>query len=320
MGLIYDHNGELTGYISSYEEKCFAASIPNEEYYKLWCDKIEQQHLETASTVTGVINDVQNYNGIKFDTSLVGKLELKDEFTLKPEDRRIVDMAVVGLTIDYITRLTLNKNSDTRSVFHTAIDGVHKFCDTYYPCDMEARAKLMSRLSNYLNIIEDIEAFSIECAYNLARFDVCHRNMPKDFNPNEVMLPADMLINMKIMINRAVKFIDSIGPVIGYGVGLSSNDRFDVKYAEVDYITKDCLIDLKVLSSKKIDTRHIAQLLAYYILGSETRRAEFKHITKIMIYNPRYNTAHILKLEDVSEELMQSVKDNILNYKKNKKA
>lgn len=316
MGIIYDCEGNIMGYVSSYEEKCFNAAITDEEYHSTWADSLGNPFGNSASTVTGVLNGVYTYNGISLDTSLVNKLEIKDNEVLKEEDRENVDMRILGLTVDYMTRLALAKDNRNEIIFHTAIDGLHKYCDIYYKRDNLARERMMNRLSDYMRNIKDVEAFSVECAYNLARFDACHRNMPMNFDPSAVMLPLDVIRNMKVMINRTIKFIDTIGPVIGCGVGLSSNGKFDVDYAEVDYITDSCLIDLKVLSSKKLEFKHILQLLAYYILGKETYRKEFKHINKIMVFNPRYNTAHILKLSDVSEELIQSVKDNILNYKK----
>lgn len=318
MGYLYDSEGSLCGYKSDYDDKVAIANITDAEVAELWGDTISNPYGSEGTTVTGIINGIYNYNGVKIDTSLINVLEIKDNSVLKSEDRTNVDMMVVGLTIDYMTRYILNKHLGTASVFHTAIDGLHKFCDAKYKYDKEAREKMLSRLSDYVRNIKDIEAFSIESAYNLSRFSVCHRNMPSYFDPTEIMLPFDVINNMKIMTNRTVKFINAIGPVIGCGVGLSGNGKFDVDYAEIDYITDSCLIDLKVLSSKKLEFKHILQLLAYYILGKETYRREFKNINKLMVYNPRYNIAHILKIRDISEELIQSVKDNILNFKKAK--
>lgn len=318
MGIVYNDCGEIMGYVASYDDLCFTASIPDGEYYETWGDRLAAPLGSSESTVTGVINGIYSYNGINFDVSMVNLLEIKDNEKLVQEDRFGVDMRIVGLTIDYMTRLNIQKGISNTRVFHTSIDGLHKYCDAYLRQDAKARSDMLNKLSDYLKNIKDIEAYSIESAYNLSKFDACHRNMPTTFDASDVMLPLDMIKNMKVMINRTVSFIDTIGPVIGCGVGISSNGMFDVDYAEIDYITSDCLIDLKVLSSKKIEFKHILQLLSYYIMGKETRRREFKNITKIMVYNPRYNTAHILKIDDVSPELMASVKDNILNYKKSK--
>ena len=82
MGIVYNDCGEIMGYVASYDDLCFTASIPDEEYYETWGDRLGAPLGSSESTVTGVINGIYSYNGINFDVSMVNLLEIKDNETV----------------------------------------------------------------------------------------------------------------------------------------------------------------------------------------------------------------------------------------------
>lgn len=63
-----------------------------------------------------------------------------------------------------------------------------------------------------------------------------------------------------------------------------------------DFLTDDTLWDFKV-SRAKPTNKHTLQLLMYWIMGQHSGQYIFKDITKLGIYNPRFNAAYLIEVK-----------------------
>lgn len=130
-----------------------------------------------------------------------------------------------------------------------------------------------------------------------------------DTNPN-----AETIENIRIYIQRSLKFWDLYGPIKAEGITFEKKGYTKiVSTGDADYLTNDTLWDIKVLKSS-IQSKHTLQLLMYYIMGKHSEKSEFNDITKIGIYNPRLNEAYILKVSEIPEEIIKMVEKDVICY------
>ena len=105
-----------------------------------------------------------------------------------------------------------------------------------------------------------------------------------DINPD-----AETIQNIKIMVQRSVKFWEDYGPIVKDGFTFEPNGYTEtVNSGDGDYLTADTLWDFKVSKSKPTN-KHTLQLLMYWIMGQHSGQKIYKSIQNLGIFNPRLN-------------------------------
>lgn len=113
--------------------------------------------------------------------------------------------------------------------------------------------------------------------------------------------------NIKILVQRSLKFWEDYGPIVKDGFTFEPNGYTEtVNSGDGDYLTADTIGDFKVSKSKPTN-RHTLQLLMYWIMGQHSGQALFKNIHKLGIVNPRLNEVYSLSTNTISKNIISEV-------------
>ena len=134
------------------------------------------------------------------------------------------------------------------------------------------------------------------------------------FKPvSEITPDTNTITNIITMIKRTLSFWEQYGPIIKDGFTFEGGYTSIISAGDGDYLTKDTLWDLKVLK-EEIKPKYTLQLLIYLIMGQHSVHKEFKNITQLGIYNPRLNKVYIIKLDAISQSIIDTVSRDVIGY------
>ena len=120
--------------------------------------------------------------------------------------------------------------------------------------------------------------------------------------------------NIKILVQRSLKFWEDYGPIVKDGFTFEPNGYTEiVNSGDGDYLTADTIWDFKVSKSKPTN-KHTLQLLMYWIMGQHSGQAIFKNIQKLGIFNPRLNEVYLLSTNVISKDIISEVENDIICY------
>lgn len=210
-----------------------------------------------------------------------------------------IQASLVGLAVDYLTRFM--NGTKVEDSFRISLTG----------------AEIINQLStanNLLNTIKGLDDNSIISACKLVGYDVCHRAGVMGYRPVEEILPDKSTIeNIKIMVERSLSFIEQFGPIISDGFTFEGGYTNTINTGDGDFLTTETLWDFKV-SKNKPTKDHTLQLLIYSIMGKKSIHKEFESIKKLGIYNPRLNTVYTLDVEQINNDLIETISSEVIGY------
>lgn len=175
----------------------------------------------------------------------------------------------------------------------------------------------MKKASKLLDGIKAIDEKAITNACKLVTYDVWFRNpmgaiMAK--GADEINPDTETIQNIKIMVQRSVKFWENYGPIVKDGFTFEPNGYTEtVNSEDGDYLTTDTLWDFKVSKSKPTN-KHTLQLLMYWIMGQHSGQEIYKSIQNLGIFNPRLNEVYLLNVNTISKEIITEVEKDIICY------
>ncbi len=259
------------------------------------------------SSVTQRIKQIKQPRGGYIKPSQFKTYEYDDGFTLNESEN--VHPSIVGMTVDYLTRFIMG--ADKKDAFKISCFGAEiaekKFMQ-YGTIDDSV--KLLSK-------IKGLDRMSIINACKMVSYDVWYRNPFNAFTAkgaNEINADSVTVQNIKIMVERSMTFWNEYGPIVRDGFDFKPDGyTATVNAGDGDYLTEDTLWDFKVSKSKPTN-KHTLQLLMYWIMGQHSGQGIYKCITKFGIFNPRLNTVYLLKVDDISPEIIEEVEKNVICY------
>lgn len=252
------------------------------------------------SSVTNRIKEIKQPRGGYLNPREFKEIEIKDERNLNNEEN--VHASIVGMTVDYLSRLNMNNTKE----------------DAFKISLMGARImQQVDKANKLLDRIKGLDEHSIISACKLVGYDVCFRAGTSFYKPIEDINPDKKTIeNIRIMVNRTATFIKEYGPVIEEGMTFIGGYTETITSGDADFMTEDTLWDFKV-SNDKPKSAHTLQLLVYYLLGMHSNKEKYSKIKKLGIYNPRLNKVFIIEIDKISKEIIKTVEDEVIVYKKN---
>lgn len=277
------------------------------------------------SSVTGRIKRIKQPRGGYISPSMFDVITFDDGEALNCDEN--IHGLIVGMVVDYLTRLSMGTNRI--EAFAISLQGA-AFAEK---CGFENAKEVAI---NLISKIRGIDEESIVNACKLVSFDVWRRSPINaisakkycDINPDK-----NTIHNIEIMVNRCIAFIKKYGPVVKDGFTFEPVNEDINKYKEMiltdkgtyggytatvgkgdgDILTKDTIWDLKVLK-KKPNSNNTLQLLMYWIMGKHSEQPCFKEVTKVGMFNPRYNTAYLLEISKISVEIIEIVERDVICY------
>lgn len=231
---------------------------------------------------------VKNFEVEKYD----------DEFKVNELDKS--QTSIQGMVVDYLTRFMIN-NSKEKS-FEISLKG----------------AKLVNQQDKAYELLEQIKGlddYSIIAACKIVGYDVAYRRGPFFFNTvDNINADKNLIENIKVLVNRSIKFINKKGPVVLDGFTFEGGLNNIISSGDGDYLTNDTLWDFKV-SKYKPKPEHTLQILIYYILGIHSINNQFKSIKKLGIYNPILNESYVILLDKIDNQIFYDVSKDVIGYK-----
>lgn len=205
----------------------------------------------------------------------------------------------MGMIVDYLTRWQYGDKID--DAFQISIFG-------------GIRSGKLTECMGYVNGIVDMSDDSILNACKAVTFDSYTRTgMPPTIMPEDISIDHNTCENVRIMVERGVRFLKEYGPIIESGFRFPGGYTNTVDSGDGDFITKDTLWDFKV--SKNPPTKdHTLQLAMYYIMGKHSINDVFDDISKIGIYNPRLDRMYTLDMDEVDSSVIGSIEKDVIGY------
>lgn len=247
-------------------------------------------------SVTGRIQAIKQPKGGYIPASSFIVNQYDDGKKLNPEEN--IHGSLVGLAVDYLTRYRLTKN--LVESFRISLMGA-KILD-----------KFVGNVYEYaLSLLEKVSAGDTSSAVKLTAFDAVYRAMIINISlpfPNEATIE-----NIDIMVQRGVNFLERKDSLVKSGFTFEGGYTDTITSGDGDYLTKDSLIDFKVLRGK-INSKQTLQLLIYYLMGLHSIHSEFKGIKYLSIFNPRKNIEYCFPIEKISESVINEVSTKVIGY------
>ena len=248
-------------------------------------------------SVTKRIEQIKQPRGGYIPTKSFSSKELISSNELKPSEN--IPPNLIGLTVDYLTRLMLNLGAGAKEAFKISLMGAN-------------RANKLMIAKILADQIYDLDNQSITAAINLVKYDSVLRS---GFIPEDTMLVPneDTLFNVKEMVTRSLNFFDEYGPMTLDSFTFPGGYTDQITSGDGDFLTADTLWDFKVLKAN-IKPQHTLQLLVYYLMGINSIHDEFQSLNKLGIFNPRLNTVYLLEIETIPKEVTTAVNKEVIGY------
>ena len=255
------------------------------------------------SSVTGRIKQIKQPYGGYISPSRFEETCLNDGLTLNAEEN--IHASLIGMAVDYMSRKYAGEGDD--DAFNISFAGAEM-------ADILGKKDSMLIAWNLYMGIRGLDDDSIINACKLVTFDVWYRNtmaaMMTNTTYKDVMPNKATIENIRILINRSLKFFETYGDPVCSGftfAPVKGGDRAREKWVKSgkgnyggytvtvdtgdgDFLTEDTLWDFKVSKSKPTSSNTL-QLLMYWIMGQHSGQEIFKNITKLGIFNITWSCA-----------------------------
>ena len=248
-------------------------------------------------SVTKRIEQIKQPRGGYIPIKSFSSMELTPSNELKPSEN--IPPQLIGLTVDYLTRLLLNPSAGAKEAFKISLMGAN-------------RANKLMLAKMLVDQIHDLDDQSIAAAINLVKYDSVLRS---GFIPEDTILvpDEDTLYNVKEMVTRSLNFFDEYGPMTLDSFTFPGGYTDKITSGDGDFLTADTLWDFKVLKTN-IKPQHTLQLLTYYLMGLHAGISEFNSIKSLGIFNPRQNLVYQLQIESIPQKIITAVSQDVIGY------
>jgi len=251
---------------------------------------------------------VQRIKSLKYPKGgLIGIRKFTEEFI--NDDKTFLDhnignvrSGLMGNTIECLAKT--EQGIDIEKAFLNSYKGAYRLSREE---DAFEKLKIMenstNRSSEYLN-----------AAFNLGRYIPVYRGLFfYDKEAPDLEVDNESIKHINIMLDRCKKFFDHYGEIVLDGFSFDGAYTNKIGIGEGDFTTHDTLWDMKV-SSRKFNPTEALQILVYYIMGKEAKLKGFENIEYLGIFNPRLNKVWRVKIEDLSDQLIEDVSKIVIGY------
>lgn len=251
------------------------------------------------ASVTQRIKQITQPYGGYLPAKLFDKTYLQDDYVLYEEEN--IAASLIGLAVDYLTRFKLGETA--KKAFSISLNGA-------------LLINMYDKALSLVNKINGLDDISIISACKLCGFDVCFRQSLNAYTPIEEIEPDKKTIyNIKVMVERSLKFFSEYGPVICSEPVFDGGYTSTVHSGDGDFVTIDTLWDFKV-SKNHITSKHTLQILMYYIMGQHSIYKYFNNIKYLGFYNPRLNIVYLYPVNNISPEIINIIEKEVICYDK----
>lgn len=229
------------------------------------------------------------------------KKEVFDDGKILNEEENIAP-GLVGLVVEYLAKLEYDYQ--VPDIFRISLAGA------LHAGQKESAQDLLNHIK------KGLDSVSIASACELVSFDTVVRAGISTYRPvNHQDISEETIENIRILIQRAIKFFNDNGPIINIGTTFEGGYSEKVDRGDCDLLTEDGLWDMKV-SKQPINAKQTLQLLMYYVMGLRSNhKDQFNNLNRLGIFNPRMNTARYVYVKDITQDLIKTIEKEVIEYK-----
>lgn len=284
------------------------------------------QYNKTVGQPRGGLINPKLFKAEQLDDGL-GTLDFKQEN---------LHASTVGAAVDYLSRLAQVRTtpegavSEVADVFRASLRGAQRISDFTDHVDVASEAISALEELNITDLADgtvmfDLDDTAAQVACQLATYDVGLRAGVQLYNPAISTRTPDgpTTTHILAMVDRAKNFFTAYGPITADGFVFVDGDEFLaggqggytnlVDSGDGDFLTADTLWDFKVSASKPTKD-HTLQLLMYFLMGKQSGMPEFETQTHVGIFNPRLNTVHRLAVSEISADVIETIRRDVIGY------
>ena len=255
------------------------------------------------------ISKTQPYGGY-VPVSMFERVKFTDEARIYPNEN--ISGSLTGTVVDYLTRFMTGTQKE--QAFILPMMGA-VIPDKYVHGELEAAKSLFSGITG----LDDV---SIENACKLSTFDRWIMEPPIlamfQEGHESIVVQSDSGKNIRTFVERSINFFTKYGPVLKSGYMFPPDSpacTSEVDSGIMDYLTADTIWDMKCYRpSTKISKDDTLQVLMYWIMGQHSGQEIFSGITKIGLYNPRFNVAYTLDVAKIPASVIREVEEKVICY------
>ncbi|MBE6528019.1 MAG: type III restriction endonuclease subunit R [Thermoplasmata archaeon] len=249
-----------------------------------------------GTSVTGRVHAYPQTEEGLINPAMMERTKFDDGKRLGPEN---IHPSTVGLAVDYLTRFMLG--DDPKDAFRIPLMG----------------ADIAGKFDEVLNLLYNVTDLSNESIINMCRavpFDVYYRaGVAPSFDPFSLDVDQSTIDNIRIMVERTLKFFDDNGPITVFGPTFPGSYTDKVLTGDGDLVTTDAIWDLKV-SKNQPTKENTLQLMIYYLMCKHSVDRKLKKITYMGIFNPRLNIAYTLNPAILDKGIIEKVEKEVIGY------
>ena len=230
--------------------------------------------------------------------SLFGRARLGDRVRLAPLSAETVAPDLVGLYVDYMTRVASGQSK--RFAFHVPLAG----------------ARLVGESARAESLLAGIDGFGRAAARNaclLLDYDSASRRGPAYWRPRRMVPDEATYRNLTRMVARSRVFLDRYGPTVWDGFGFDGGYTAAVTSGSGDFLTADTLWDFKVSIHRPIPAWTL-QLLVYWRLGVHSVHAEYGSVRRLGFFNPRRDEVWLVDVDRIDAALVDWTDHELIGY------
>lgn len=253
-------------------------------------------------SVTQRIKEIKQPYGGYLPVKNFNHTQLSNEKELNTKES--IHASLIGIVVDYLTRFMIGDSVE--EAFKISLIGASHLNN-----------KELKKAKVLLNNIQDLDDVSIKNACKLVGYDSVFRSGRHTYKPVETFVVDEATIeNIYIMVKRSLKFIETYGPVelSGFTIGPDSRTKL-ITSGDGDFLTKNTLWDFKVTKNRPTKN-HTLQLLIYYLMGNRSSHIKeyFTDLKYIGIFNPRLQSVYEFAISDISPDIIEIVKREVIGY------
>ena len=220
---------------------------------------------------------------------------------LKLNSKENVHGKYVSPAVDFLTRFELTNNAAIS--FYESMIGADICWQVFGRSDHY-------NFCHYL--LAEVQKGNIAAALQLAAYEGVYRSGRETIpllTPDE-----DTIENIDIMVQRGIKFLKHCGPVLKSGFDFEGGYTSTIITGNGGYLTRNALIDFKVLRSN-FSENHTLQILTYYLMGLRSVHEEFKNVQWLALFNPRKNLVKFINVNKIAASVIDKVKREVIGYR-----
>ena len=208
---------------------------------------------------------------------------------------------LVGLAVEYLTKLEYGYKA--KDIFSISLRGA------FFAGHEKNAQELLYRIK------KGLDSVSIATACELVSFDTILRAGPHTYRPvSHKDINEQTIENVRLLVQRAIKFFNDNGPIINTGTTFEGGYSQKINSGDCDLLTEDGLWDMKV-SKQQINSKQTLQLLIYYVMGLHSiHKEQFTSLTRLGIFNPRNNTARYVHVNEITQDLINTIEKDVIEY------